>query len=52
MPKLRVPLKQEVEWTADWGDVVTCDTIFVQFGFEKSINKHTNKRDQGHFSFR
>lgn len=48
MPKLRVSLKQEIEWTADWGDVVSCDTIFVQFGLEKSINRHTNKRNQGH----
>lgn len=48
MPKWKIPLEQEIEWTADWGDVVTCDTIFVQFGLEESIDKHTNKRDQGH----
>lgn len=47
MPKWKIPLEQEIEWTADWGDVMTCDTIFVQFGLEESIDKHTNKRDQG-----
>jgi len=48
MRKWKIPLEQEIEWTADWGDVVTCDTIFVQFGLEESIDKHTSKREQGH----